>query len=82
MGQRVAIVAVAAGPRSGLRTTLGPSADTHTGLRPIWEFFGALSSEILVEAALACTDEADFRRRVREQLGLHAGLAPYPDPGG
>ena len=54
-------------------------ASDLTGYR---EFFGALSSETLVEAALACTDETDFRRRVREQLGLHAGLAPYPDRGG
>ena len=44
------------------------------------EFFGVISSETLVEAALACTGEADFRRRVRERLGPHAGLAPYPDP--
>ena len=46
------------------------------------ELFSAPSSETLVEAALACTDVADFRRRVQEQLGLHAGLAPYPDRGG
>ena len=46
------------------------------------ELFSAPSSETLVEAALVCTDVADFRRRVREQLGLHAGLAPYPDRGG
>ena len=35
------------------------------------EFFGAPSSETLVEAALVCTDEADFRRRIREQRTLH-----------
>ena len=28
----------------------------------------------LVAAALACTGEADFRRRIREQRGLHAEL--------
>ena len=44
------------------------------------EFFGPLSSETLVEAAVACTDEADFRRRLREQLGLHGVLPPCPDP--
>ena len=38
------------------------------------ELFGAPSSEIFMEAALACTDEADFRRRVREQLDLHTGI--------
>ena len=38
------------------------------------EFFGAPSSETLVEAALVCTDEADFRKRIREQLGPHTGL--------
>ena len=30
------------------------------------ELFGALSGEALMAAALACTGEADFRRRVRE----------------
>ena len=28
----------------------------------------------VVVAALACADEADFRRRIREQLGPRAGL--------
>ena len=45
------------------------------------ELFGAPSSETLVEAALACTDEADFRRRIREQLGLHTGLRRRGGPG-
>ena len=31
--------------------------------------FGALPAEILMAAALACTGEADFRRRVRERRG-------------
>ena len=35
------------------------------------ELFGALSSDALMAAALACTDEVDFRRRVREQRTLH-----------
>ena len=35
------------------------------------ELFGAHSSETFMEAALACTDEADFRRRIREQRDLH-----------
>ena len=52
-------------------------ASDLTGYR---EFFGPLSSETLVEAAVACTDEADFRRRLREQLGPHAELPPYTDP--
>ena len=52
-------------------------ASDLTGYR---EFFGPLSSETLVEAAVACTDEADFRRRLREQLGLHGVLPPCPDP--
>ena len=30
------------------------------------ELFGASSSDALMEAALACTDAADFRRRIRE----------------
>ena len=35
------------------------------------ECFAASSSEALVEAAMACTDEADFRRRAREHRTLH-----------
>ena len=38
------------------------------------ELFGASSSETVVEAALVCTDEADFRRRVRKQRGLHTEI--------
>ena len=37
------------------------------------ELFSELSGEALMAAALACTGEADFRRRVREQFGLHTG---------
>ena len=44
------------------------------------ELFGALSSETLVEAALACTGGADFRRRLREPLGLHGVLPISRDP--
>ena len=32
------------------------------------ELIGALPAEVLVAAALACTGEADFRRRAREQI--------------
>ena len=35
--------------------------------------FGALPAEVLIATALACTGEADFRRRIREQLGPHTG---------
>ena len=41
--------------------------------------FGGLSDDALVAAALACADEADFRRRIREHRGLHAGRPPSPD---
>ena len=34
--------------------------------------FGGLSDDALMAAALACADEADFRRRIREQLNPHA----------
>ena len=40
------------------------------------ELFDALSGEALMGAALACTGEADFRRRAREQLGLHTEISP------
>ena len=45
------------------------------------ELFSGLSGEALMAAALACTGEADFRRRIREQRGPHAELPPpYTDP--
>ena len=44
------------------------------------EFFSGLSGEALIAAALACTGEADFRRRILEQRSLHTGLPPCPDP--
>ena len=40
------------------------------------ELIGALPVETLVAAALACTGEADFRRRARARLGPPAGLSP------
>ena len=40
------------------------------------DLFGALPAEALMAAALACTGEADFRRRVRERLGS----PPAPSP--
>ena len=36
----------------------------------------ALPAEVLIAAALACTGEADFRRRVRERLGSPPELSP------
>ena len=44
------------------------------------ELFSGLSGEALMAAALACTGDADFRRRIREQRGPHAELPPYTDP--
>ena len=35
------------------------------------ELLGALSGEAVMAAALACTDAADFLRRVREQRSRH-----------
>ena len=39
------------------------------------DLFRALSGEALIEAALACSGEADFRRRVRERLDPPPGLS-------
>ena len=44
------------------------------------DLFRGLSGEALMAAALACTGEADFRRRIREQRGPHAELPPSPGP--
>ena len=136
---RAAIVAVVADPRSGLPPTLGPEADTRTGLRPIpaacseglywnrgrgvphqhdplmasesagvqarsharavvatlrargievslrmqddWKLLAGLPIDRLMAAAVACTGEADFRRRIADRRGLHAELPRYPDSG-
>ena len=40
------------------------------------DLFSGLSGDALIAVALACTDETDFRRRVREQLGLHTEPPP------
>ena len=45
-----------------------------------WKLLAGLPIDRLMAAAVACTGEADFRRRVREQRGLHAELPPSPDP--
>ena len=44
------------------------------------ELCGGVPGKTVMGAALACTDEADFRRRLREPRDLHAEPAPYPDP--
>ena len=38
------------------------------------ELCSAIPGAVVVAAALACTDEADFRRRLREQLDLHTEI--------
>ena len=38
-----------------------------------------LSDDALMAAAVACTSESDFRRRVREQRALHAERPPSPN---
>ena len=64
--------------QTGLRPTPATSSErlysTHGAGVPHRELFGAPSSETFVEAALLCTDEADFRRRIREQLDPHAEI--------
>ena len=45
------------------------------------ELLGALPDDALVAAALACTDAADFRRRIRERRGLH-GRSGTDEPHG
>ena len=40
------------------------------------KLIGALPAQTLIAVALACSGEADFRRRVREQLGPPTEVAP------
>ena len=44
------------------------------------ELYGGIPGKVVMAAAVACTDEADFLRRIRGQRALHAGPPPYPDP--
>ena len=60
---RMEIVAAALRAR-GIETALDFTEDR--------ELFSGLSGEALMAAALACTGDADFRRRIREQLNPHA----------
>ena len=59
-------MAAAALRARGIETALDSTEDRA--------LFGGLSGDALMAAALACTDEADFRRRVREQRGPPAEL--------
>ena len=45
-------------------------------LTELRELFGASSSDALMEAALACTDAADFRRRLGERRALRGRHSP------
>ena len=51
-------------------------------LAELRELLGALSGDAAMAAALACTDEADFRRRVREQGATHGRHGPGASRGG
>ena len=44
------------------------------------ELCGGIPGKTVMGAALACTDEADFRRRLGETRDLHAEHPPCPDP--
>ena len=57
---------------------LGRMAERVASLRgSAIECFGSADLVRLDAAALACTGETDFRRRIREQRGPHAELPPY-----
>ena len=43
------------------------------------ELLGALPGDALMAAALACTDAADFRQRIRDQRSRRAELPPSPE---
>ena len=46
------------------------------------ELLAAASLEVVMAAALACTDEADFRRRLRDPSARPAGLPERALPSG
>ena len=50
--------------------------EVTTDLAELRGLLGALSGDGAMEAALTCTDAADFRRRIREQRGLHRRPGP------
>ena len=45
-----------------------------------WRLLAGFPIDRLMAAAVTCTGEADFLRRVREQRGRHAEIPPSPDP--
>ena len=45
-----------------------------------WEIFSGRSGEVMMAAALACTDQADFLRRIEERRDMHTGLPSPADP--
>ena len=53
-----------------------------SGLTELREIIGALSGEAVMAAALACTDAADFRRRIQEHGALHRRPGPGTPDGG
>ena len=53
-----------------------------SGLTELRELIGALSGEAVMAAALACTDAADFRRRIQEHGALHRRPGPGTPDGG
>ena len=40
-----------------------------------------IPGKTVMGAALACTDETDFRRRIGDRRGLHPAHSPHPDAG-
>ena len=46
----------------------GPAIDVSSPILDDWKRLAGLPIDRLMAAALACVDEADFRRRIRERL--------------
>ena len=53
-----------------------------SGLAELCELLGALPGEAVMAAALACTDAADFRRRIQEHGARHRWPGPGTPDGG
>ena len=70
--ERMELVAAALRTR-GIEAALDSTADRA--------LFSGLSGDALMAAALSCTDGADFRRRIRSQGGMQAGVRRGSGPG-
>ena len=66
--------------RAVVATLRARGIEVSSRMHDDWKQLAGLPIDRLMAAAVACTGEADFRRRIADRRGLHAERAPSPDP--